>query len=344
MPPKRATRSQRLLDCLRDYQEIVIIAHDHPDPDAISTGWAVKFLLDRRLNRNVRLVSSGSIVRAENRRLMSLLQPPLAFVDELTDDPNAALVLVDCGPQGTNHLVGRSDRKATAVIDHHTMSKQHRLAFRDIRPNVTASASMASGYLRDQELTPPAPLATALVYAIHSEARGSETQFSRTDRVALNWLSQYADPHLVAEIENAPLAPGYFVDLALALQHTFVYGDTAFCLLPKASGAEIVGEVADLLVRCEGVDRVLCGAAVGGDTLVSVRTTQAGGHATTLVRRALGELGKGGGHARRAGGKIPRHADADLIDKVRAQWLSACAAESRRGRRLVPKRDIVAGL
>ena len=73
-----------------------------------------------------------------------------------------------------------------------------------------------------------------------------------------------------SEIENAPLARAYFSDLVLALQGTQLFGETALCLLPKASGPETVGEVADLLIRCEGVSRVLCGGAIEDDLYVSV--------------------------------------------------------------------------
>ena len=47
------------------------------------------------------------------------------------------------------------------------------------------------------------------------------------------------------------------------MQRTFIYDDAALCFLQRASGAEIVGEVADLLVRGRGIRRVLCAAIIG---------------------------------------------------------------------------------
>ena len=59
------------------------------------------------------------------------------------------------------------------------------------------------------------------------------------------------------------------------------------CFLPKAQGPEIIGEVADLLVRCEGTHQVLCAAVVGNDLFLSVRTEDDQGDASQLVRDTI---------------------------------------------------------
>ena len=73
-------------------------------------------------------------------------------------------------------------------------------------------------------------------------------------------------------------------------------GDTSLCLLPKASGPETVGEVADLLIRCEGVSRVLCAGAIDDDLYVSVRTRRDDERAVDLLQKTLDGIGGGGGH------------------------------------------------
>jgi nanoRNase/pAp phosphatase (c-di-AMP/oligoRNAs hydrolase) len=236
-----------------------------------------------------------------------------------------------------------------AVIDHHTVrGRLPRLAFRDIRPNVAAAASIATSYLRELGLQPDKNLATALLYAIRTETSGGESHHSPLDRQIVSWLSDAADPAQLAEIENAPLALEYFSDLVLALQTTFSYNGTALCFLPRAQGPEIIGEVADLLVRCEGIKRVLCAAGVGNDLFLSVRTARDEGNAAELVRKTIVGLGQSGGHEHRAGGKIvvpdcPFSSD-ELQDELRNRWLAACGTERLRGTRLVPKREIVKNL
>jgi nanoRNase/pAp phosphatase (c-di-AMP/oligoRNAs hydrolase) len=347
---KRSSKSDQLLAVLAEYEHCLIVTHDNPDPDAIATGWAVHTLIEEKLGRPARLIGGGGIVRAENRHLVELLQPPIELVDDITQEPGTAAVLVDCGLGTSNHLLTRSRIQPVAVIDHHMNgTRGHRLPFRDIRENAAASASIAASYLREQRIEPGPKLASALLYAIRTETCGNETYHSRLDRSIILWLTARAEPSLLAEIENAPLTRDYYGDLVLAMQSTFLYDDAAFCLLPRASGAEIVGEIADMLIRCQGVRRVLCGAVVGDAVLLSLRTGKGQEHAAKLLQRTLDGLGGGGGHAHRAGGKIAGvrsrgKVGEDLENELRTRWLTACGVDRQRGTRLVPRREIVENL
>jgi nanoRNase/pAp phosphatase (c-di-AMP/oligoRNAs hydrolase) len=347
---RRMRRSDRLLRSLAGFERLLVVTHDTPDPDTIASGWVIWLILRERLARPVRLVGRGAILRAENRHLVDLLKPPLEMVHDLEVPPGTGAVLVDCSPRSGNHLLDDEGVIPAAVIDHHTdPGRRRRTRFEDVRPRVIASASIAVSYLREQQLEPGRPLATALLYAIRTEARGAETAYSWLDRSSTLWLSQRADFSLLSEIEDAPLSPAYFGDLVLAFQNTMLYGEDAFCLLPRANYPEIVGEVADMLIRCEGVRRVLCGAVSGEDLCVSVRTKTAEDHATHLVRATLAGLGHGGGHHRRAGGKIRgvahnaknvRH----IQDELRCRWLAVCGVAQQPGTRLIPRREIIKNL
>lgn len=349
-PHHASRRSDRFLKVLSDYERVLVVAHDNPDPDAIATGWAIRRLVRHTLDRPVRVVAGGEIVRAENRHMMRLLAPPIELVHGVQLAGGTAVVLVDCGYGTGNHLLSEHAIRPVAVIDHHLPSgRRGRLPFKDLRPHVAATASIATSYLREQGVGADPKLSTALLYAIRTETRAYETRHSRLDRSAILWLTPAADPAQLAEIESAPLSRDYFADLALALERTFVYQDTAICLLPRAAGPETVGEVADMLIRCETVHRVLCGAAVGDDLLVSVRTQAATESAAALVREALRGLGRGGGHEFRAGGKIPGvikggRIPEPLQDQLRSQWLSVAGVDKQRGARLVPKHEIVENL
>lgn len=347
---QNAAPSQRLLDVLSDYEQIFVVMHDNPDPDAIATGWAILCLIEECLARPARLVGGGAIVRAENKYMVELLSPPIELISDIEIAEGTATILVDCGIGTTNHVVTRAGVNPVAVIDHHLNGTgKVTLPFKDIRIDAAASASIAASYLREQNVDPGVKLATAVLYAIRSETCGSETVHSALDRSVVKWLTGLADPTLLAEIENAPLDREYYGDLVLAMQKTFVYDDAAWCFLPRAAGAEIVGEVADLLVRCRGIRRVLCAAVVGDDLLLSARTQRGCGNAARLLQATLDGLGGCGGHAHRAGGKIIGVAAGnkptdDLQDDLRGRWLNACDIDRKRGTRLVAKREIVENL
>lgn len=343
---RRQTRSDRLLNLLSGAEQALIITHDNPDPDAIASSWGLAVLLDQKLNLACRLIAGGVVLRAENRRMIELLRPPIEFVDTVDPAATAAIILVDCVPPAANHAIAPAYlRRPAAVIDHHAPTgARFRTHFRDIRPRVAATATIVAQYLREQHVEPEPNLATALLYGVRTDTAG-RADVSRGDQRAVQWLSQFADFKKLADIETAPLSRAYFADLLLALEGTLTYGDAALCFLPRASGPEIVGEVADLLIRCEDVRCVLCAAVVRDDILLAVRTTEDGGDAAELVRGVVRDIGHGGGHRQRAGGKLSSNSSAtgvptDTQAELRERWLAACGVESQRGTRLVAPREI----
>ncbi len=342
--------SERLLRVLSDYSLVRIVTHDNPDPDAMAAGWGLYTLFQERLDCPVELVGGGAIVRAENRHLVDLLNPPLQIVEQLDNVETTAHILVDCGLGTSNHLATRDHLQPVAIIDHHRgETAPEGVAFTDIRPFVAATATIVASYLREQGIEPGVKLATAMLYAIRTETCGCETEHSPLDRSMVCWLTGRAEPGLIAEIENAPLTRSYFSDLVLALQGTLLFSDSALCLLPKASGTETVGEVADLLIRCQGVRRVMCGAVIDNDLYVSIRTRRDDGCAVDLIQKTLAGIGGGGGHTHRAGGKVVDFAPGgrmteSLEQQLRDRWLTACGQEGHRAKRLIGLREIVENL
>ena len=319
--------------------------HNNPDPDAIATGWALVLLVEGQLHKPARLLGRGPILRAENVQLLELLQPPVELVDSMRLEEQTATVLVDCSPASANHLLGGC-KAPVAVIDHHaSRGDGFRIPFRDQRPNVTASASIATDYMREQGVEPPPPVATALLYAIRTEMIGARKALSRVDHSALRWLSAFVDYDALFQIENPPLPFYYYEELLLALGNVLVYAESAICFLPRVTAPEIVAEVADLLMRCDALRYVLCVARVGDDFLLSARSKGEEPTALTLLSHVLRELGHFGGHFHRAGGKVSiqtaRMKPDRIEQKIHTRWLEACGTTARRGQRLVGRKQIL---
>lgn len=339
MTETRVKRSDRFLRALEGKRPVVV-THDNPDPDAIASGWGLVAMLKHLLNVDAPLMGRGAIVRAENLHMMRLLRPPLELVNELPAD-DVGVILVDCEPTAANHPVDPDTDRLIAVIDHHERSGPRvRLPFQDIRPRAAASSTMVAGYWREQELEPAPALATAMLYAVRTELVGRSMQLTRSDRGLISWLSGFADYAKLAEIESAPLQREYFCDLVRAFESTDVHEEVAVCFLPQASGSEVVGEVADLLIRCQGIRKVLCGALINDSLVLSARTAPEGGAVLPLLRATIRSFGACGGHRHRAGGRIPSigadpHALELLLQTVRTCWLSACGVSQASGRRLL---------
>jgi nanoRNase/pAp phosphatase (c-di-AMP/oligoRNAs hydrolase) len=228
-----------------------------------------------------------------------------------------------------------------ASIDHHTITRNSdSAAFRDVRPEVAATATIAASYLREQLLVPNESMATSLVYAMRTETKGGETFHTNLDRAILTWLTGLANPTTLAEIESAPFSCSHLSELSLALQSTLLLNGTAFCYLPEHYEAGLVAEVADWLIRCEELYCVFCAATCGRDVLVSVRTKRATEHAGSLAQSLVQGLGKAGGHQHRGGATIrdPAKQGMDSLSlrcELLGRWRQLCGIKRRRTRRLV---------
>lgn len=342
----RHSRSDRFLRLLSQFDSVAIVTHNNPDPDAIGSGWGLHELISRKLALPVRCVAGGAILRAENRMMVQLLRPPLVLIDRFAPrSEREAVVLVDCTPTSTNHILRDAAPRPVAVIDHHVVSgRRSRVRYSDVRHGLAATASIITCYLREQQVEPPNSLATALTYAIRSELSGGPVVLTGTDQRAIAWLSHRADHQKIAAIANAPVSRAYFADLLLAIEHTFTYGGTAICFLPRVSAPETVGEFADLLVRGSDINSVLCCAKIDTELMISARSRT--GDAAQLLQDTMGDWGTSGGHPHRAGGMIILgDVSAKTLEEIqqtlRDRWLAECNVTQKRGTRLVSRRDIL---
>src|SRR3989338_4584206 len=113
-PPTERARAHRG----RELTGLVILTHDHPDPDAMASAWALAHLTEHACGFRPRLLYGGVIGRMENQMMVRILNIPVQPVqpNELAQLPHVALV--DTQPPFQNNRFP-SGRRATMVVDHH---------------------------------------------------------------------------------------------------------------------------------------------------------------------------------------------------------------------------------
>src|SRR5262249_29862577 len=145
---------------------------------------------------------------------------------------------------------------------------------------------------------------------------------------------------------NARLPESYFGCILQALQSTFIYDRLMISWVDDLPLPEHAAEVVDLMIRFEEVDWAVCGGVCGDRLTVSVRTALKDSKAGEMLRSVVGELGRAGGHDRRAGGCINLPStSASAVDELHAElrrrFLKALGIDDCRGRRLVPLREML---
>ena len=116
---KRQFDSEKLLEMLRLAENVLIIPHNDPDPDAIASALALAEIIKRRRSIDVKIAYQGIIGRAENRALVEYLGQPLHPLTSKELKQADAIALIDTQPGAGNHPVPPGMNIAI-VIDHHS--------------------------------------------------------------------------------------------------------------------------------------------------------------------------------------------------------------------------------
>ncbi len=342
-------RSDRFLHCLRAAARVVFVSHVHPDPDSLGSALGLAHLVRTRLDLPTVLTRDGPISRAENKAMVEGLGLDLVPVNKVDWRPGDAAVMVDSQPGTGRHSFGKRV-PVTAVLDHHqTPGDLSGVAFADVRPALGATCTLVTKYLADQRVTIPEDVATALLYGIETEVGGFPREAGPADDAALQRLYPLADMDLIARIRNARLPHSHFECVLQALQSSFIYDRLIISWVNPLPAPELAAEVCDFMVRFDKVDWAVC-AGVYKDTLtISVRSAKPDAGAGDLLKKVVGDLGRAGGHDRRAGGCIPltstsASAVEELQAELRRRFLRAFKMEDTRGQRLVPLREMLSNL
>jgi nanoRNase/pAp phosphatase (c-di-AMP/oligoRNAs hydrolase) len=342
-------RSDRFLQGLQAAKRVIFVSHIHPDPDSLGSMLGLSHLVQTRLGKPTVLTRDGPIARAENRAMVEALNLDLIPVDAVQWGEEDVVVMVDSQPNTGRHSLPYTDRLC-AVIDHHeTPGDLSDVPFRDIRTSHGATCTIVTHYLIEQQVAIPERVATALLYGIETEMAGYPREAGPADDEALLFLYPLANKDHIAQIRNARLPQSHFGCLLQALQSSFIYDRLIISWVDEMPNPEHAAEIVDFMIRFEKVDWAVCGGVCGQKFVLSVRAAIENARAGELLQQVVGDLGRAGGHDRRAGGCIPLTSTSpSAIDELQAclrrRFLKALKIDEVRGQRLVPLRSMLQNL
>lgn len=297
-------RLEQLLNAAGAADNILILTHNDPDPDAIASAVALQYLLAEALRAKSHIAYKGIIGRAENKALVRYLGQPLRLLTEADLRQAMPIALVDTQP-GTGNNALPAAAMAAIVIDHHPWRTVAPAAnFVDVRPEVGATSTMLTEYLQTAGLEPTPPLATALFYGIKTDTMGLGRGISPADVSAYFYLQTRVDVEALVQIERAQVPAEYFKSFDAALRAARVYDGVVISYIEAMAYPDLAAELADLLLRLKGTRWVICMGVHKDSLILAVRTRKQRG-AGQLVRDIVGNQGSAGGHTNMAGGYIP---------------------------------------
>ena len=303
--PESRQKLKKLIKVLGHDKAVLIVLQDYPDPDAIASASALKELARNLRNASCSIACAGLVGRAENRALVRYLGLNLLVMTE--QDPAAydRIALVDTQP-GTGNNALPKDVVPSIVIDHHPIRRStRRSAFHDIRGRYGATSTILFEYLEEAGIEPSIPMATALLYGIRSDTNDLGRETTQADIDAFVSLYPVANKRMLGRIVMEQLPREYFKLLALSLTNARTYGRCILTALGKIDNPDMIGEVADLLLRDEESTWALAYGIHEERVLLSLRISEVDANAGQVMHRLVGRKGTGGGHDAMAGGQIP---------------------------------------
>jgi nanoRNase/pAp phosphatase (c-di-AMP/oligoRNAs hydrolase) len=311
---------ERLEKVLRGYQQVMILPHNDPDPDALAAAAGLSFLLMEKYGIEAKIAYRGIIGRAENKALVKYLDFPMTRFRRRDICTEMLIALVDTQPGAGNNPLP-AECTAAIVIDHHKWREQtDHSQYHDVRPEIGSTSTILTEYLQAAQLSLPRQLTTALFYGIKTDTRGLsrlpkpleantdaiDTIAYQSDVAAYFYLLSRIDVNALANIEQAQVPVDYFRSVDNAIHAARIYGgDFLIAYLGSLTYPDMCAEIADFFMRLAGIRWALCMGFFESDFILSVRSRSKELGSGDLVQEIVRGRGSAGGHGAMGAGQIP---------------------------------------
>ncbi|KDE59227.1 RNA-binding protein [Halostagnicola sp. A56] len=306
----------RLKRVLASYDDVAVLMHPNPDPDAMACAMGVAEIADT-VETSATLQYSGEIRHQENRAFRTVLDLDLETVESSSDLAADAVVLVDHNtPRG---FTGAQTVEPVVVVDHHPGNGAG-TAFTDVRPDYGAASTIIVEYLEDMDATMAdddddeseggfeisSDLATGLLYGIQSDTNNLTKGCSKAEFDACAFLFPGIDEDDLDRIANPQVSDDVLQIKAKAITEKRVEGSFATCDVGTISNVDAIPQAADELMHLEGVTAVVVYGENDGTLHLSGRSRDDRVHMGETLRHVVSDIpmANAGGHARMGGGQL----------------------------------------
>lgn len=309
----RRTPGERFRRLLANRDEVAVLMHPNPDPDAMSSAMAVAEIADS-VDTDTTLQYPGEIRHQENRAFQTVLGLDFERIESAADIVADEVVLVD--HNAARGFDGASSVEPTAVVDHHPGNGTGD-DFTDVRTDYGACATILTEYLQSLGVEPngnsdqSAPsladeTATGLLYGVQSDTNRLTKGCSSAEFDACAFLYPGVNQAVLDRIANPQVSAGVLETKARAICDRQVRGSFAVCDVGEVPVVDAIPQAADELTSLEGVTAVVVYGEHEGTLHLSGRSRDDRVHMGEALRAVVGDIpmANAGGHARMGGGQV----------------------------------------
>jgi nanoRNase/pAp phosphatase (c-di-AMP/oligoRNAs hydrolase) len=283
---------------------VAIVLQDDPDPDAMSSGIALRTLLGRN-KQTTPLFAFKPVTRPENLTMVHMLE--IEIQPATTEDLRAfdKIAMVDVQPPFFGEKIPRAD----IAIDHHPGYPGGAAPFEDVRIKYGATATIMTEYLITADEKISERLATALLYGIRSDTLALSRRVTDDDLQAFAHLTPLANYSMLRQIDRPELPLSFAHILAGAMKRLVVKDHLVVLNLGTVKRDDLIVQMADFCLQFEGVSWVAVAGKLEGKLVISVRNHgMSGQNAGETVKNLFADIGSAGGHRNMSKAVIPLRA------------------------------------
>jgi nanoRNase/pAp phosphatase (c-di-AMP/oligoRNAs hydrolase) len=301
--PKSATppeRARRLLEMVGANDTLAIMIN--ADPDAMASAVALKRLFWRKAKK-ILIYHFNPIHRADNLAMIKLLRIDQQPIRRLKPALITKWAVVDSQPL---HYSEFQDIPFDIIIDHHPCEGALQADFIDVRPNIGATATIMTEYLKGLKITPSQKLATGLFYGIKTDTDNFVRGATLEDINAFRYLYKYTQINIVKKIESSEMTLKTLAGYKLALEKLNFVKDRAFVHLGEVENPDTLVMVADFFTRLAEAAWSIVSGTHKDKLIVIFRNADLRGHAGETAQRLFDRWGaSAGGHKNAARAEMP---------------------------------------
>ena len=288
-----------------DADRVLILMHDEPDPDAIASAMALRALLKRRKATAVIGCFKGP-TRPENVRMVESLDLEIEEITEADLEGFDRIAVVDTQP----HIFEGKVPYADLVIDQHPKRDGYDAKFRDIRTSFGATTTMLLDYMVRAGVPISERIATAAVYAIHTDTKRFEGPTNKRDVELFAHVFPKASQPALRRIRGEAFTLEHLRLLGEVAKNYELVGHFMFTHLGEVPRDDYVPTIADLLIEPAESHWCAVSGVLEDNLVISVRNLGIQKAAGDLMVQVYGEIGNAGGRRSAAKAILP-------MDKVR---------------------------
>lgn len=297
------SKYERLLGFVESTESLLIVCHNNPDPDAIGSAVGIEHISEFAAVPQTEITYGGQISHQQNRAMINTLDIELTPFEDISLDAFERIAFVDHSVPGRNNPVP-SDTPPDIILDHHS-GDEPAAEFVDHRPDVGATATLVTEYIRELPTELTDRLATILLFAIHRETLGFSRGTTPAEHAIAAYLHPPADHGTIQTLVGSVFTPETLSGIGKAITNREVRGSCLVSTVGRTTERDILPQAADYMMKLAGVSTTVVFGIIEDTIHISARTDNSQLDIGALMSDAFDEIGSAGGHGNMAGAQVP---------------------------------------